>query len=409
MAHSLLIAVIAAFLWTSDPPAPAPSTAGAHFVGSKQCESCHAETYASWRQTRMANVVEDPKQHPEAVLGDFTHPDPNVTFTLDQVAFTYGSRWKQRYFTLIGDDYYVLPAQWDVAKKKWLPYHVADGTDWWTAHYPSDNMQRPTGPLCDGCHSVNYNIATKKVTEWNVCCEKCHGPGSEHVAHPTKSNIVNPARLDVVRANDTCIQCHSQGRPKSNPIPDASGVAKYYDWPVGFLPGQRLADIWTFEEHKLGTADFYYWHDGTARKNRMQGNDYVQSLMAHRDIRCSDCHNVHSAKHPSNLVDEGNDLCMNCHMHRFVAGPGTTQTIVEHTHHAANSPASQCTACHMPKIQVTIPGTFVAAHTFKFISPKMTQQFNMPNACNQCHQDKDAAWSLKQLATWQTVSPWSLQ
>ena len=86
-------------------------------------------------------------------------------------------------------------------------------TDWWTAHYPPDNMKRPTGPLCDGCHSVNYDIATKQVTEWNVGCEKCHGPARRHVAAPSRTNIVNPARLDRVRANDTCIQCHSQGQP----------------------------------------------------------------------------------------------------------------------------------------------------------------------------------------------------
>ena len=72
-------------------------------------------------------------------------------------------------------------------------------------------MPRPTGPLCDGCHSVNYDVKTKTVTEWNVGCEKCHGPGSEHTAQPTAPNIVNPAKLDFVRANDTCIQCHSQG------------------------------------------------------------------------------------------------------------------------------------------------------------------------------------------------------
>ncbi len=99
----------------------------AHFVGSESCKSCHAATYTNWKQTRMANVVQDPKEHPEAVLGDFLHPDPVVTFGLDQVAFVYGSRWKQRYFTKRGDDYYPLPAQWDVAKKKWLPYHVGEG------------------------------------------------------------------------------------------------------------------------------------------------------------------------------------------------------------------------------------------------------------------------------------------
>ena len=155
-----------------------------NFVGSEQCRRCHEKIYAGWSQTRMANVVRDPVQHPEAVLGDFSHPDPVRTFDLKDVAFVYGSRWKQRYFTRRGDDYYVLPAQWDVLQKKWLPYHVEKGTDWWASYYPDSNFERPTGPLCDGCHSVNYNIQTKQVTEWNVGCEKCHGPGSAHVKHP---------------------------------------------------------------------------------------------------------------------------------------------------------------------------------------------------------------------------------
>ena len=48
------------------------------------------------------------------------------------MAFVYGSKWKQRYFTKIGDDYYPLPVQWDVRNKKWMKYHVPDtGADWW--------------------------------------------------------------------------------------------------------------------------------------------------------------------------------------------------------------------------------------------------------------------------------------
>ena len=42
------------------------------------------------------------------------YPDPLLTFTKDDIAFVYGSRWKQRYFTKRGDDYFPLPAQWDV-------------------------------------------------------------------------------------------------------------------------------------------------------------------------------------------------------------------------------------------------------------------------------------------------------
>lgn len=33
----------------------------------------------------MANVIRDPQQHPDAVLGDFSSPEPLRTFTLDQV------------------------------------------------------------------------------------------------------------------------------------------------------------------------------------------------------------------------------------------------------------------------------------------------------------------------------------
>jgi hypothetical protein len=47
---------------------------------------------------------------------------------------------------------------------------------------------------------VNYDIQTKSVTEWNVGCEKCHGPGGEHLVKPSRTSIVNPARLDFVHA-----------------------------------------------------------------------------------------------------------------------------------------------------------------------------------------------------------------
>jgi predicted CXXCH cytochrome family protein len=347
----------------------------------------------------MANVVRDPKVHPEAVLGDFTIADPVRTCTLDDVAFVYGSRYKQRYFTRRGDDYFPLPAQWDVAKKKWLPYHVEAGTDWWTQHYGPTNFDRPTGPTCDGCHSVNYDVHTRQVTEWNVGCEKCHGPGSEHVAHPTRANIVNPETLDSVRGNDICIQCHSQGRPLSNPVD-----GRYYDWPVGFVPGERLVDYWQLEELKPGVTDFYQYGDLTAHKNRMQGNDFVQSTMYHSQLRCFDCHDVHSSRYESNLVAQRNALCLTCHNRQNPSG--LRGTVSEHTHHAANSAGSQCVACHMPSIEQTIRDNYVAAHTFRFITPRETEQMGIPNPCTSCHKDKTTAWATEQLKGWTSTSPW---
>jgi predicted CXXCH cytochrome family protein len=347
----------------------------------------------------MANVVRDPKEHPDAVRGDFIKDDPLRTFSLDEVAFVYGSRWKQRYFTRRGNDYFPLPAQWDVKKGRWLPYHVEQGTDWWVPFYGPTNFDRPTGPTCDGCHSVNFNIETKQVTEWNVGCEKCHGPGSEHVAHPSRKNIVNPETLDYVRGNDTCMQCHSQGRPIADPI-----GGKHYDWPVGYLPGKRLADYWRLEDTSPGTTNFFQYADQTSHKNRMQANDFVQSNMYHRRLRCFDCHQVHSNANASNLRMPANELCLSCHTAKNPAG--LRGAVSEHTHHAEGSAGSQCVACHMPKIEQTIKDNFVSAHTFRFVTPTETDRLGIPNPCTSCHADKSTAWATNELRKWNSVSPW---
>jgi len=398
IALSIVWAAVAAAAW--QPPALAQTPA---YVGSQACQRCHAPTYERWSKTRMANVVRDPKAHPDAVLPDFSKSDPLLTFTLSDVAFVYGSRWKQRYFTKVGDDYFPEPAQWDVTHRVWRPYYVQPNTDWWVPHYPADNMKRPTGPLCDGCHSVNYDVKTHSVTEWNVGCEKCHGPGSDHVRQPTARNIVNPAKLDFVRANDTCIQCHSQGQPLNNPI-----EGRYYDWPVGFHQGGSLKEFWKLEDFTLGQTTFTHFGDGTAHKNRMQGNDFVESLMYRRGVTCFSCHDVHGTSNPADLVKPARSLCLTCHSPGSPNGPRAA-TIEQHTHHAAGSAGSECIACHMPKIEQTIADVNVRSHTFKFITPSMTDRLKVPNPCTGCHTDKNTAWARDALLKWPDVSPWRVQ
>jgi predicted CXXCH cytochrome family protein len=370
------------------------------YSGSAACKSCHPAIYERWSKTRMANVVRDPKTYPEAILPDLSKPDPAVNFSKDDIAFVYGSRWKQRYFTKRGDDYYPLGAQWDVTHQVWRSYHPTPGTDWWTAFYPNDNLQRPTGPLCDGCHSVNYDINTKAVTEWNVGCEKCHGPGAAHVRQPSQSNIVNPVRLHFVEANDVCIQCHSQGQPPANPI-----GGKYYDWPVGFEAGKKLQDFWKLEEHKLGEQSFTHFADGTAHKNRMQGNDFVTSQMYTHGVSCFSCHDVHGTGNDADLLKPANVLCLQCHGPNSPNGPHAP-SIEAHTHHAVGSGGNECVGCHMPKIEQTLGDVNVRAHTFRFISPSATAALHVPNPCGMCHKDKAVNWALDNLKSWSNVSPW---
>lgn len=377
------------------------NTSSAHYMGSAACRRCHAAIYDRWSRTPMANIVRDPKTHPDAVLGDI-RTNRVSPFSLEQVAFVYGSKWKQRFFVRNGDDYYPLPVQWDVPARKWLPYHVPDkGADWWTAYYPSDNKQRPTGPTCDGCHSVGYDIQTHQVAEWNVGCERCHGPGSEHVAHPSRSNIVNPATMDSVAANDVCIQCHSQGHPAAGLI---SGKA--YDWPVGYQVGLRLADYWGLDPPELGKTDFLHYPEGTAHKNRMQGNDFVQSLMYRHGVTCASCHDVHGTDNYAQLRKPVDKLCLDCHAPMSPNGPHA-ETIEQHTHHKPGSTGSACVACHMPQIESEgVPGANVTAHTFRFITPGLTDRYGIPNPCTSCHKDKTTAWARQALLRWNSASPW---
>src|SRR5262249_34317590 len=74
-----LIGLVAAFGQT--PPTSEPS-----YVGSAACARCHAPIANRYAQTRMANVLRDPREHPEAIVGDFSDPSTVRTFTADQIA-----------------------------------------------------------------------------------------------------------------------------------------------------------------------------------------------------------------------------------------------------------------------------------------------------------------------------------
>lgn len=381
-------------------PVSPPQGLSATYVGSTACKTCHSEKYERWTKTRMANVVTDPTAHPEVILPDLTKADPLLTFKLEDIAQVYGTKWKQRYFQKVGDDYFPLGAQWDVSHQVWRAYNITTVSDWWSKLYPQEVSARPTGPLCDGCHAVNYNIQTKTVTEWNVGCEKCHGPGSEHVRRPSRANIVNPARLDYVQANNVCIQCHSQGRPLTNPI-----EGKQYDWPVGFHVGLDLKNFWKLEPHNLGETTFTHFADGTAHKNRMQGNDFVTSVMYTHGVKCFNCHDVHGTENNALLLKPASVMCLQCHGPNSPNGPRAA-TIEQHTHHQAGSAGNDCVACHMPKIELQIADINIRSHTFKFIPPSATETLKVPNSCNSCHTDKTVQWATDALKTWPQFSPW---
>lgn len=70
--------------------AEANTLASAHYTGSQACQTCHADIYEHWKKTPMANLVRDPREHPDAIIPDLS--TNNVAkFTKDQAALVYGS------------------------------------------------------------------------------------------------------------------------------------------------------------------------------------------------------------------------------------------------------------------------------------------------------------------------------
>ena len=87
------------------------------------------------------------------------------------------------------------------------------------------------------------------------------------------------------------------------------------------LPDRFTGSAWELEPPHLGEETFTHWPEGSAHKNRMQGNDYVQSRMYVTGVTCSACHDVHGTEHAADLIAPGNAVCTSCHQPELQPGP----------------------------------------------------------------------------------------
>jgi hypothetical protein len=225
-----------------------------------------------------------------------------------EVTHTFGWNPLQQYLVpFAGGRMQCLPIAWDVNARRWYhlyPDQPINPKDWlyWT------NAALNWNGMCATCHSTrlqkNYDVKTDTYrTSWsdiNVGCEACHGPGSNHVkwaelpdmARPSVQNYdlaVRTSQLKSREAVELCAPCHSRRAI----LGDYTHIEP--DLLDTMLPSLLTQDL--------------YFADGQILEEVYAYGSFTQSKMYQRDVRCGDCHNVHSIKR----VKEGNDLCLQCH------------------------------------------------------------------------------------------------
>jgi tetratricopeptide (TPR) repeat protein len=396
------------------------------YTGSESCRPCHKREYDLWKGShheRAMDVASD-----QSVLGDFNHTVFSVhgvesRFYRDgdkfmvrtqgpegktgdfEITHTFGYYPLQQYLVPFpGGRLQCLPIAWDVEKQRW--YHLypdapIDPADWlyWTRAGQNWNG------MCAECHSTNLKknydpVGDTYQTEWSeisVGCEACHGPGGDHIRWAETPEMgrlpVNNFALEVDTSDisahqqiQICAPCHSR----------RSSLTDY---------SQIVDDLMDYGIAQLLSEGMYY-ADGQILEEVYVYGSFIQSKMYHRDVKCSDCHDVHSIKN----VKTGNDLCLQCHQGRIY------DTKAHHFHKQKSEPGqpikdaegrilfevgtgAECVQCHMPG-RYYMGVDYRPDHSLRIPRPDLSDPLQAPNACNRCHWDKSNQWSADHTAKW---------
>jgi Tfp pilus assembly protein PilF len=397
-----------------------------NFAGSKKCGKCHKKEYDKWLGSHHDLAMAEANE--TTVLGNFNGAvferfgvtsrfyRKNGSFYVHtqgpdgkmgdfEVKYTFGAYPLQQYLIpFSGGRLQCLPIAWDVNKKKW--YHLypeapIDPKDWlyWT------NAGQNWNGMCAECHSTNlkknYDTKTDSYqTTWSeidVGCEACHGPGSRHVewaelpdmARPQTENYKLMVKTEGISSRDQvelCAPCHSR-----------RAILGDYTHADPDLLDSLLPSLLTQE---------LYFTDGQILEEVYVYGSFTQSKMYRRDVRCSDCHDVHSIK----PIKEGNGLCLQCHRaaiydskeHHFHKKKGEKGDPIRSKEGKVLfevGTGAECVQCHMPG-RYYMGIDYRPDHSFRIPRPDLSIKLGTPNGCNRCHGDKTNQWSDQYITKW---------
>ncbi len=334
------------------------------YVGDDACASCHQNRVDSYHHT--AHALTSQIASPASIKGRFTSGDnilrttnPNLYFVMEagaqgltQTAFIRTSPTEvmnraEPFDLVIGSgrkgQTYLF---WDHTKLNQLPVsYWTELGEWVNSPGYNDgtaDFERPIAPRCLECHASSFvsqappgNSYDRSSLKLGISCEKCHGPGGEHVARyrsfsppPTIATaaIINPARLPRDRQMDVCALCHA-------------GIGQSTAPALSFKPGSVLAKSLRFP--KLESNSHIDVHG-----SQVQLLERSRCFQSSPSMTCATCHDVHALQRDPAAFSAS---CLSCHK---VEACGEFPKLA----HAIDR---QCVTCHMPlqeTAQIVISG-----------------------------------------------------
>ena len=418
-----------------DAPTPLPQTApdaaaAPRYVGSDECGRCHSAEFEAWQTSHHALAMQHASA--ETVLGDFSgvsfdyfgtvstffERDGSYYVRTDNadgvlqdfpIAYTFGVTPLQQYLVEFpGGRLQTLPLAWDSRP-------AAEGGERWFHVYPDQQIahgdplhwtggEQNWNYMCAECHSTEllkqYSADTDSYdTTWseiNVGCEGCHGPASRHVAEADADSFTHRGGLltdldDAGRAvwemnPATGIAERSEPRMRPPIQPEACGRCH--------SRRSVATNEYAFDRPLMDThvpsllEDRLYFADGQIREEVYVYGSFVQSRMYQAGVSCSDCHDPHSAT--LRTGGEPSAICATCHL------PARFDVT---THHRHPDGSVDCVDCHMTsRDYMVVDGR--RDHSFRVPRPDVTAATGSPNACGQCHTDRDADWVEAAFGEW---------
>ena len=306
--------------------------AQAVFTGNQACAPCHKGIFESYQRTPMARSTG--LVTGGVPPGTFRHAESATTYTITAEGMAGGRKLNyfigsgeagRSYLYSLAGFLFQAPITWYSQKGRWdmSPGYEHDRDPLWN---------RAVTPNCLFCHAsqarpiygTENQYADPPFFQNGVGCERCHGPGSEHVNGTGR--MVNPSKLDASRRDSVCAQCHLSGEARVEKAGKA--VAMY-------RAGDLLGDF----------ASYFVFTGGQSAGIKATG--YVEKFAGSRckqvsgdRLWCGTCHDPHSVPGLERRVSYFREKCLACHPQSHANGGG----------------GPDCIGCHMPRERVVDGG-----------------------------------------------------